>query len=188
MGAHTIKGRAQSLGANYACIWQVVLRLNVRQAGIRSLNVQPSCTVSAFGQLFPDQRRWILRLAGYRRSLPVVTLFATLRYTGPPEYFSMFTCIWGSDNLRRELQKLGPDWLDVHRPGLVKEPLRSETVQTLLQCVSKISAHTLMHCCVLAWPRLVRTMRNVRDKCHIPWSSSPRPNARCPRTVDYSLR
>jgi hypothetical protein len=135
-GPPKVCGLRQSHGA-YRSRWiaRTWLIWRMRHAGIRCLRISADCTVSDFAKPFPDQCKWILKLAGGRRSLPVRALFQQLHYTGPPEYFSMYTCLWGSDGLRKELQKLGPAWLAEHRPKLIKEPLSRERV---------------CHCCILS--------------------------------------
>jgi hypothetical protein len=76
--------------------------------------------VAHFAKVFPDQQRWILRFAGGRQSLSVKALFQKLKYAGPPEYFSMFTCLWGSEALRKEVQMLGKEWFAQHHAQLVQ--------------------------------------------------------------------
>jgi hypothetical protein len=95
-------------------IWQM------RRAGIRCLRLATECAVAHFAKVFPDQQRWILRFAGGRQSLSVKALFQKLKYAGPPEYFSMFTCLWGSEALRKEVQMLGKEWFAQHHAQLVQ--------------------------------------------------------------------
>lgn len=108
----------------YRTLWVIRSWLiwRMRRAGVMQLQVPKACMASEFAKLFPDQKAWLLKLAGKGKasSTPAINVFAKIGYTGPPELFSMFTCLWGGSNLRKQLQALPPNWLEVNRPTLLR--------------------------------------------------------------------
>lgn len=109
--------------AGYRCLWIIrcCLIWKMRAAGISHLKMQRNFTVNRFAALFPDQRGWILRLARHRnRFMNVVDLFKSCGYRGPPELFSMYTCLFGDTDLTMFLQSRPKSWLRTNAAALGK--------------------------------------------------------------------
>ena len=114
-------------GVAYRTMWVIRCWLiwRMRCCGLTSLRIPPGLTVAEFAHLFPDEKKWIFRVAGRRQhKLSVKALFSKVLYNGPPELFSMFCCLWGNADLRRQLQRLGSTWLAAHRATLRQATLR----------------------------------------------------------------
>lgn len=113
-----------SIGASsYRSLWIIrcILIWKMRRHGISHLRLQSNTTVRTFAALFPDQRAWVLRLSGWHnQDMLVADLFKDCGYCGPPELFSMFTCLFGDTDLTAILQNKPKDWLETHRPGLLQ--------------------------------------------------------------------
>jgi len=123
--------------SSYRSLWLIrcVLIWKMRAAGISHLRA-PACaiTVRRFAALFPDQRGWILRLARPRHQhMQVGELFKALSYRGPPELFSMFTCLFGDTDLTAFLQTKPKEWLETHCAAIVKA--RSHPCSLMCLCV-----------------------------------------------------
>ena len=110
---------------SYRALWVIrcFLIWQMRCAGVPRLRVSASCTVKQFAASFPDQRRWMMRLAGPRNlSMPAIDLFKDCNYRGPPELFSMYTCLFGDADLVAFLQRMPKGWLTTHHSAIVKVP------------------------------------------------------------------
>lgn len=59
------------------------------------------------------------------------------RYTGPPEYFTCYACLWGSPELQRVLSRLPANWLaqNVNKLRLARFTYEREHGQTPHPCV-----------------------------------------------------
>ena len=108
---------------SYRALWVIRLWLiwQMRSAGVPCLQLAEDCTTKDFATLFPDQKRWILRLAGRTPIRNISGVLKACGYVGPPELFSMFGCLFGDSDLVLALQRLPPDWLSVHRAFLTKD-------------------------------------------------------------------
>lgn len=101
----------------YRTLWvaRTWLIWRMRQERCRYLRLPAGHSVADFAKLFPDQNSWLLRLAGprniSRHNITAEELFEKVGYNGPPELFSMFTCLWGDKDLRQQLHQLGPSWI-----------------------------------------------------------------------------
>ena len=95
----------------------------MRCSGIPRLRLTPEDTVQVFARIFPDQRRWILRLAGSRQeSTPMQEVLKQCNFKAPPELFSMYGCLFGDINLVACLQRLPADWLSTNLDTLLRVP------------------------------------------------------------------
>ena len=64
----------------------------MRRSGIPRLRLTTKDTVQVFARIFPDQRRWILRLAGRRQeNTPMLEVFKLCNYKAPPPSCSRCT-------------------------------------------------------------------------------------------------
>ena len=100
----------------------------MRRSGIPRLRLTPKDTVQVFARIFPDQRRWILRLAGRRQeNTPMQEVFKLCNFKAPPELFSMYGCLFGDINLVVHLQRLPADWLSTNLDTLLRVPRLSVT-------------------------------------------------------------
>ena len=56
-------------------------------------------SLSTFSAAFPDQGKWLLKLARFMKCSDVSALFRKLDYKDPPQYFSMYACFYSSVTL-----------------------------------------------------------------------------------------
>jgi hypothetical protein len=113
----------------YRALWVIRLWLIwcMRLAKCPRLRLDNKCTVQTFGKGFPDQRQWVLRFARGLctvRSAKITVLFRTVGYDGPPELFSMFTCLFGNAQLNTLLSSKSATWLSNQSDTLSEELLR----------------------------------------------------------------
>lgn len=107
---------------SYRTLWVIRCWLlwRMRQARITYLRLPKDFSVRDFSKCFPDQKSWALRLANRRPSSPLADVLSRLQYSGPPELFTMFCCLWGCNSLRQQLQELGGKWLEVNKSTLLE--------------------------------------------------------------------
>jgi hypothetical protein len=111
----------------YRALWVIRLWLIwcMRLAKCPRLRLDSKCTVKTFRLGFPDQRQWALRFARgvcTLSSAKIIVLFQTVGYDGPPELFSMFTCLFGDTQLNTLLSSKSPTWLS-HQSDTLSEEL-----------------------------------------------------------------
>ena len=110
---------------SYRSLWVIRCWLIwlMRRSGIPRLKLTAKDTVHHFAKAFPDQRCWIHRLAGRgHEHTPMQEVFKLCDYCAPPEYFSMFACLFGDRDLVVSLQRLPPGWLSTNKDALLKAP------------------------------------------------------------------
>ena len=113
----------------YRALWTIRLWLlwRMRSAGCLRLRLDKTCSVLKFMAAFPDQRRWGQRMARglcLTRGAKIAKLFDLVGYDGPPELFSMFTCLFGDKQLNATLAAKSPTWLTQEHDMLSKALLR----------------------------------------------------------------
>ena len=109
----------------YRALWTIRLWLfwRMRHAKYPRLRLDKNCTVLEFMTAFPDQRHWGQRFARSICSSKAATidaLFQAVRYDGPPELFSMFTCLFGDKQLNSALTAKSPTWLSQQHGALTQ--------------------------------------------------------------------
>ena len=166
---------------SYRTLWVIRCWLlwRMRQAGTTHLRLPQDFSVRDFSGCFPDQKSWALRLANRRVSAPLADVLSKLQYTGPPELFTMFCCLWGCNNLRQQLQELGDKWIEVNRSTLLEArrttlsppcrmlrsfsspwPLSAPDTHMCPTC--SVPPHMSPHVCY----RSARSMRSRRGRYH----------------------
>ena len=149
---------------SYRTLWVIRCWLLwcMRQANITHLRLPKDFSVGDFSRCVPDQKSWAMRLANRRASSPLVEVLAKLQYSGPPEFFAMYCCLWGCNRLRQQLEELGDKWLEVNKSTLLEarhlspacRPLHSGTQNTVglhvLDCSSVLPLFVSRLCC-LGW-------------------------------------
>ena len=101
--------------ANYKTQWlaRALLLCAMSRAGVKALGRTGSITVASFSQAFPDSKAWFEKLAIKGNKSSLSDFFASLKYDGRPEFFSMFACLLGNATLW-----VKPSWLRKHSKSL----------------------------------------------------------------------
>lgn len=83
-------------------------------AGVKRLRASEQVLAADFARSCPDQKTWLERLGVSRRGTRNPTLaqsLAIVAYTGRPEYFTMYACVYGAIRASKE-------WLERHEGQL----------------------------------------------------------------------
>ena len=105
-------------GANKKCsyrqLWFVRtwLSMLMHRNGIKRLKLSSDVTMPQLAQLFPDQGNWLTKFGTGHQS--VKEMFTELAYDGPVEFFTMYCCLFASQELRKLVQVLGGNFLAEH--------------------------------------------------------------------------
>lgn len=86
----------------------------MERQGIKMLKGDDNISVQVFSQSFPDQGRWMLRLARYP-GMCLREFFQEVHFDGRPELFTMFTCLLLGKGMR-----LSPQWYRKHGKHLTR--------------------------------------------------------------------
>ena len=89
--------RAKTDGYTLRWTMRAHLVTEMRVAGITSLSNSGRITPRSFAELFPDQNGWICAWGEHHSDIK--SLFHELSYTGPPELFSMYACLFGDESV-----------------------------------------------------------------------------------------
>jgi len=80
--------------------------------GIKRLKLSSDVTMPQLAQLFPDQGNWLTKFGTGHQS--VKEMFTELAYDGSVEFFTMYCCLFASQELRNLVQVLGGNFLAEH--------------------------------------------------------------------------
>ena len=117
--ASNVKVVGASGKKTYCKLWLIrawmIFAMRARKIGRLQLD---GCTVRQMQEIFPDQKNQVLLLArlageGIHQALArsVESMFQNLAYTGPCEYFTMYSCFFSNKVVTDILCKRKPEWL-----------------------------------------------------------------------------
>ena len=128
--------------ANYLKQWlaRALLLCAMSRAGVRALRGTDAITVASFSKAFPDSKAWFDKLSCKGESPTLHAFFASLKYDGRPEFFSMFACLLGNHKLWVQ-----PKWLRKNSKAL-QDAMQAFLVQNGFMgvpalCVQSVQAH-----------------------------------------------